>query len=56
MPDEKIVYFNGVMTPASQVALSIYGPGLPVRGRGFRRHAHLWRQDIPAGPAHRPAV
>ena len=27
MPDEKIVYFNGVMTPASQVALSIYDRG-----------------------------
>ena len=27
MPEEKIVYFNGVMTPASQVSLSIYDRG-----------------------------
>ena len=27
MPEEKIVYFNGVMTPACQVALSIYDRG-----------------------------
>ena len=27
MPEEKIVYFNGVMTPASQVGLSIYDRG-----------------------------
>ena len=47
MADEMIVYFNGEMTPASQVALSIYDRGFLYGDAVFDANPHLWRQDLP---------